>query len=207
MKLCYLVNNWLCKSCYMYITAQTAFVITTFLFPVSSTTTIIIIYQMWNLWLPVPPACITELAHEEAHSGGLLQLHLRVLQQEVREAGQRQIPQAKESSRKAGNLNCSDTPTYQLAIRGRTETSSKERHSTIVFVAPLMSMLMWSAFKQGRRWIGLTAAPGLSRARSDLSDLRCCIWSSEEGAQFKTIFKIPAGRNCSVIFAALANKQ
>lgn len=44
--------------------------------------------QMWNLWLPVSPARVPELAHEETHSRGPVQLHLRVLWEEVREAGQ-----------------------------------------------------------------------------------------------------------------------
>ena len=49
-------------------------------------------------------ACITQLAHEETHPRGPLQLHLRFLRQEVREAGQCQIPQAEEPPRKAGDL-------------------------------------------------------------------------------------------------------
>lgn len=44
--------------------------------------------QMWNLWLSVSAARLTELAHEETHSRGTLQLHLWVLSQEIWEAGQ-----------------------------------------------------------------------------------------------------------------------
>lgn len=74
---------------------------------------------MWNLWLPVSPARIPELAHEETHSRGPLQLHLWVLWQEVWEAGQCQIPQVKESPRQAGNLRC-------ISITGWTPPRPKE---------------------------------------------------------------------------------
>lgn len=70
--------------------------------------------QMWNLRLPVSPASVPQLAHEETHPGGPLQLHLRVLREEVREAGERQIPQAKEPPGQAGDLRHPDTGVRKL---------------------------------------------------------------------------------------------
>lgn len=102
---------------------------------------IIIICQMWNLWLPVSSARISELAHEEAHTGGPLQLHLWVLWQEVRETGQCQIPQAKEPPRQAGDLRYLDTANTSLAFTGWAfwdprKTSSEEED----FAVPVLSV-------------------------------------------------------------------
>lgn len=62
------------------------------------------LHQVWDLRLPVSAARLAELAHEEAHSGGPLQLHLRVLSQEVWEARQREIPQGEEPPGQADHL-------------------------------------------------------------------------------------------------------
>lgn len=62
------------------------------------------LFQVWNLRLPVSAARLAELAHEETHAGGALQLHLWVLSQAVWEAGQRQIPQGEEPPGQADHL-------------------------------------------------------------------------------------------------------
>lgn len=52
--------------------------------------------QVRDLWLPVPTACVAQLAHEEAHGRGAVQLHVRALREALREAGQRQVPHAQK---------------------------------------------------------------------------------------------------------------
>ncbi|XP_030863452.2 zinc finger protein 653 isoform X3 [Gorilla gorilla gorilla] len=52
--------------------------------------------EVRDLWLPVPAARVAQLAHEEAHCGGAVQLHVRSLREALREAGQRQVPHAQK---------------------------------------------------------------------------------------------------------------
>lgn len=76
--------------------------------------------QVRDLWLPVPTARVAQLAHEEAHSRGAVQLHVRALWEALREAGQRQVPHAQKPPGPQASLTHPTTDRPYLFIRSDT---------------------------------------------------------------------------------------
>lgn len=73
--------------------------------------------QVRDLWLPVPTARVAQLAHEEAHGRGAVQLHVRALREALREAGQRQVPHAQKPPRPQAGLTHPTTDRPYLFVR------------------------------------------------------------------------------------------
>lgn len=62
--------------------------------------------QVRDLRVPVPAARFAQLAHEETHSGGAVQLHVRSLREALRETGQCQVPHAQKPPGPQTYLTC-----------------------------------------------------------------------------------------------------
>lgn len=76
--------------------------------------------QVRDLWLPVPTARVAQLAHEEAHGRGAIQLHVRALREALREAGQRQVPHAQKPPRPQAGLTRPTTDRPYLFVHSDT---------------------------------------------------------------------------------------
>ncbi|XP_016790587.1 zinc finger protein 653 isoform X2 [Pan troglodytes] len=76
--------------------------------------------EVRDLWLPVPAARVAQLAHEEAHCGGAVQLHVRSLREALREAGQRQVPHAQKPPGSQAHLTHLTTDRPYLFVRSDT---------------------------------------------------------------------------------------
>lgn len=76
--------------------------------------------QVRDLWLPVPTARVAQLAHEEAHGRGAVQLHVRALREALREAGQRQVPHAQKPPGPQASLTHPTTDHPYLFVRSDT---------------------------------------------------------------------------------------
>ena len=76
--------------------------------------------QVRDLRLPVPAARVAQLAHEEAHGRGAVQLHVRALREALREAGQRQVPHAQKPPRPQASLTHPTTDRPYLFVHSDT---------------------------------------------------------------------------------------
>lgn len=76
--------------------------------------------QVRDLWLPVPTACVAQLAHEEAHGRGAVQLHVRALREALREAGQCQVSHAQKPPGPQASLTHPTTDRPYLFVRSDT---------------------------------------------------------------------------------------